>query len=71
MGYGTLWYVVAYGVAAAGKVYNSTKSNDPLPIIVLPAIAAASEQKHRVSAHSGYMSYPLFAGVSWWERMHC
>jgi hypothetical protein len=38
---GTLWYVAAFGLAAAGRVYKSTKSNSSVPIVVLPAIAAS------------------------------
>lgn len=40
--YGTLWYVAAFGIAAAGRVYKSSKDNSTVPVIVLPAIAAAA-----------------------------
>lgn len=40
--YGTLWYVAAFGVAAAGRVYKSSKENSSVPVIVLPAIAASA-----------------------------
>ena len=39
--YGTLWYVAAFGIAAAGRVYKSSKDNGSVPVVVLPAIAAS------------------------------
>lgn len=41
LGYGTLWFVIAFALAAAGKVYNSTKDNSPVPLAVVPAVVAS------------------------------
>lgn len=46
--YGTLWYVAAFGVAAAARVYNSTKNDSKVPVIVLPAIAASGKQPQTI-----------------------
>jgi hypothetical protein len=39
-GYGTLWYTVAYALAGLGRLYIANKNKDPVPVLVLPAIAA-------------------------------
>ena len=51
-GYGTLWYVGAFGLAAAGKLYQATSNKDPLPVIVIPGILAAG--KHLESPQKRY-----------------
>ncbi len=63
--YGTLWYVAAFGIAAAGRVYKSSKDNSTVPVIVLPAIAAAGV--HLLQAqHTLLLPCQIVAG--WMQR---
>ena len=43
LNYGTLWYVAAFGVAGAARIYNSTKNDSKIPVVVIPAIAASGK----------------------------
>ena len=43
LNYGTLWYVAFFGIAAAGRVYNSTKNDSKVPVVVIPAILASGK----------------------------
>lgn len=66
-GYGTLWYVGAFGVAAAGKLYKSTSNKDPLPVIVIPGVVAAAfaiyKEAHFPLALCLYLGQVVWSGL--------
>lgn len=66
LGYGTLWFVIAFALASAGKVYNSTKDNAPLPLAVVPAVFASAwaiwKKQHFQLALSIYLALTVWSG---------
>lgn len=65
--YGTLWYVAAFGIAAAGRVYKSSKDNSTVPVVVLPAIAASAfaiyKEAHFPLALSIFLAQTIWSGL--------